>query len=122
MIACKNSKISTNYCFTYLSKPIIFGKWKEEFIGDYKLNRHACYLITQNGDSRKKLIAPAQTYFVVQIRKQETIEKEYSLLIENEKSFYQINLTRKGNYSFNETAKKAGVKSFDRFHNSGYKG
>ncbi len=44
------------------------------------------------------------------------------MLTEEEKRFYQRNLTRKGIYSLNQTAKKAGVKNFDRFHNSGYKG
>ena len=44
------------------------------------------------------------------------------MLTEDEKRFYQRDLTRKGNYSLNQTAKKAGVKNFDRFHNSGYKG
>ena len=44
------------------------------------------------------------------------------MLTEDEKIFYQRNLTRKGNYSLNQTAKKAGVKNFDKFHNSGYKG
>ena len=57
MIACENSDIPTNYCFTDVSKPIISGKGKEELIEDYKLNRYACYLIAQNGDSRKKVIA-----------------------------------------------------------------
>ena len=122
LIACENSEIPINYCFTDISKPIISGKGKEEFIEDYKLNRYACYLIAQNGDSRKKVIALAQTYFAVQTRKQEITEKEYSSLTEDEKRFYQRDLTRKGNYSLNQTAKKAGVKNFDKFHNSGYKG
>ena len=44
------------------------------------------------------------------------------MLTEDEKRFYQRNLTRKGNYSLNQAAKNAGVKNFDRFHNAGYKG
>ena len=122
MIACKNSGISIKDCFLDVRKPIISGKGKEEFIEDYKLNRYACYLIAQNGDSRKKVIALAQTYFAVQTRKQEITEEEYGMLTEDEKRFYQRNLTRKGNYSLNQTAKKAGVENFDKFHNAGYKG
>ena len=120
--ACENSEISVKDCFLDIRKPIISGKGKEEFIEDYKLSRYACYLIAQNGDSRKKVIALAQTYFAIQTRKQEISEKEYSLLTEDEKRFYQRNLTRKGNYSLNQTAKNAGVKNFDKFHNEGYKG
>ena len=44
------------------------------------------------------------------------------MLTEDEKRLYQRNLTRKGNYSLNQVAKKWGVKNFDKFHNSGYKG
>ena len=52
----------------------------------------------------------------------ELTEKEYSKLTEDEKRFYQRNLTRKGNYSLNQVAKKCGVKNFDKFHKAGYKG
>ena len=52
----------------------------------------------------------------------EITEKEYTNLTEEEKRFYQRNLTKKGNYSLNQAAKKAGVKNFDKFHNAGYKG
>ena len=120
--SCQNSDISVFEHFTDVNKTIKMPKGAEKTIVDYKLTRYACYLIAQNGDSRKKVIALAQTYFAVQTRKQEITEKEYSLLTEDEKRFYQRNLTRKGNYSLNQTAKKAGVKNFDKFHNSGYKG
>jgi DNA-damage-inducible protein D len=122
MIACENTENSIKDCFPDIKKPIISGKGKKEYIDDYKLSRYACYLIAQNGDSRKKVIALAQTYFAIQTRKQEITEKEYSSLTEDEKRFYQRNLTRKGNYSLNQTAQKAGVKNFDKFHNAGYKG
>ena len=69
-----------------------------------------------------QIIALGQTYFSVQTRRQELTEIEYSMLTEDEKGFYQRNLTKKGNYSLNQTAKKAGVKNFDKFHNAGYKG
>ena len=120
--SCKNSDVSVIEHFANVGKTIKMPKGAEKIIPDYKLTRYACYLIAQNGDSRKKVIALAQTYFAVQTRKQEITEKEYSMLTEDEKRFYQRNLTRKGNYSLNQTAKKAGVKNFDRFHNSGYKG
>ena len=121
-MSCKNSDISILDHFIDVSKMVKIGSgaYREQI--DYKLTRYACYLIAQNGDSRKKVIALAQTYFAVQTRKQEITEKEYSMLTEDEKRFYQRDLTRKGNYSLNQTAKKAGVKNFDKFHNAGYKG
>ena len=120
--ACKNSGISVFEHFPDVRKLSKRANNAEIEIKDYKLTRYACYLIAQNGDSRKKVIALAQTYFAVQTRKQELSEAEYRLLSEDDKRFYQRNLTRKGNYSLNQTAKKAGVKNFDKFHNAGYKG
>lgn len=120
--SCENSGNSEFEHFADVGKTIKMPKGAEKTILDYKLSRYACYLIAQNGDSRKKVIALAQTYFAVQTRKQEITEREYSLLTEDEKRLYNRNLTRKGNYSLNIAAKNAGVKNFDKFHNAGYKG
>ena len=121
-ISCENSGISAIDHFTDVSKMVQIGSTATRKQQDYELSRYACYLIAQNGDSRKKVIALAQTYFAVQTRKQEISEKEYISLTEDEKRFYQRDLTKKGNYSLNQTAKNVGVKNFDKFHNSGYKG
>lgn len=121
-IACEQSNFIIEDHITQVGKMINVGKGGKRKVEDYKLSRYACYLIAQNGDSRKKTIALAQTYFAIQTRKQELSEKEYSLLTEDEKRFYQRSLTKKGNYSLNQAAKKAGVKNFDKFHNAGYKG
>lgn len=120
--ACENSNINSLDHFVGIDKTIQMPKGARKGIKDYKLTRYACYLIAQNGDSRKRVVALAQTYFAIQTRKQEISEKEYCLLTEEEKRFYQRNLTRKGNYSLNQTARNAGVKNFDKFHNAGYKG
>ena len=64
--ACKNSDVNVLDCFVDADKSIISGKGRKSRIKDYKLTRYACYLIAQNGDSRKKVIALAQTYFAIQ--------------------------------------------------------
>ncbi len=120
--ACKLSGFNDLEHFANVGKVFVGANGRKQILADYKLTRYACYLIAQNGDPRKEVIALAQTYFAVQTRKQELSEKEYSLLTEDEKRFYQRDLTRKGNYSLNQTAKKAGVKNFAKFHNAGYKG
>ena len=122
MNACENSDYIIFEHFVGSDKTISMPKGASKKIKDYKLSRYACYLIAQNGDSRKTVIAMAQTYFAIQTRKQELSEKEYSKLTEDEKRLYQRSLTKKGNYSLNQTAKTVGVKNFDKFHNAGYKG
>lgn len=69
-VACENSDISMPDDFADVGKIVKAGATSKN-IGDIKLTRYACYLIAQNGDSRKKAIATAQTYFAIQTRKQE---------------------------------------------------
>ena len=122
IISAKTSYPNQNYWGVEVNTPINSGKGKVEMIKDYRLSRYACYLIAQNGDSRKKVIALAQTYFAIQTRKHELSEKEYNNLTEDEKRLYRRNQARKGNYNLNQTAVNSGVKDLARFHNAGYKG
>ena len=121
-IACENSDNAVSDHFTQVGKMINTGKTAKRKVVNFKLSRYACYLIVQNANPNKEVVALGQTYFAVQTRKQELTEKEYSKLTEDEKRFYQRNLTKKGNYSLNQVAKKCGVKNFDKFHNAGYRG
>ena len=120
--ACEQSKFIIDDHFTQVDKMVDIGSKTSRSIVDYKLSRYACYLIVQNSDPRKEVVALGQTYFAIQTRKQELTEKEYYMLTEDEKRFYQRSLTKKANYSLNQVAKKCGVKNFDKFHNVGYKG
>ena len=120
--ACENSNYKVFEHFSQVGKTSKMPNGGVKNLLDYKLSRYACYLIVQNADPRKEVVALGQTYFAVQTRRQELTEIEYSMLTEDEKRFYQRNLTKKGNYSLNQAAKKAGVKNFDKFHNAGYKG
>lgn len=122
VISYKNSNNNDSYWLPEVRKPIITGKGKKEFIKDYKLSRYICYLIVQNANPKKKMVALGQTYFAIQTRKQELSEKEYNELTEDEKRLYRRNQVRKGNYNLNKTAVKAHVKDLARFHNAGYKG
>ena len=120
--ACENSGFNIDEHFVEVNKMIDLAKKAKRTVLDYKLSRYACYLIVQNSDPRKEVVALGQTYFAIQTRKQELSEKNYNELSEDEKRFYQRNLTRKGNFSLNQIAKNCGVKNFDKFHNAGYKG
>lgn len=80
MISCENSEYMVKNHFRELTKMVNIGSKTSRLIDDYKLSRYACYLIAQNGDAKKKSIALAQTYFAVQTRKIEILEKEYLVL------------------------------------------
>ena len=122
IISCKVSNNVVIDQFPEVRKPIIGGKGNTQYVTDYRLSRYACYLIVQNANPKKNAVALGQTYFAVQTRKMELTEEGYNKLSEDEKRLYQRNLTRKGIIALNETARKAGVKNFDKFHNAGYKG
>ena len=121
-LACERSNNNVYDHFADVGKMVSIGSNTKRETKDYKLTRYACYLIAQNGDSRKKAIALAQTYFAIQTRKQELSEKEYNELSEDEKRIYRRNQAKSGNYNLNKTAVKSGVKDLARFHNDGYKG
>jgi len=74
-IACENVKQPINDHFVDVSKTIPMPKGATKDVDDIMLTRYACYLIAQNGDSRKDEIAFAMTYFAVQTRKQEVVEQ-----------------------------------------------
>ena len=74
--ACENSNINVSDHFADVRKMVSIGSNAKRKQNDYKLTRYACYLIAQNGDSRKSVIALAQTYFAIQTRKQEVSEKQ----------------------------------------------
>jgi len=119
--ACLITKKTTFYDFTDVSKIVKAGATTKNVL-DYKLSRYACYLIVQNGDSRKKSIALGQTYFAIQTRKQELSEEEYEKLSEDEKRLYRRGQTKDGNKALYSIAKSKGVKNFDKFTNAGYRG
>lgn len=73
--ACRNAGQDVLYHFADVSKMVSLGSGSERELYDLMLTRYACYLIAQNGDARKPQVAFAQSYFAVQIRRAELIQK-----------------------------------------------
>jgi len=117
-IACQESNYNINDHFAEQRKMIKLAKGAIRKVLDYKLSRYACYLIVQNGDSRKEVIALGQTYFAIQTRRQELLD-EFS---EDDKRIMIREKIKKGNLGLNKSAINSGVKNLAEFHNAGYKG
>ena len=123
MEACKNSENNVDDHFSHVGKIVEAGATYKD-VGDIELSRYACYLIVQNGDSRKKVIALGQTYFAVKTRQQELIEN-FDDLTEDKKRLAIRNEMKIHNKSLAEAANLAGIsdsKDYAIFQNKGYQG
>lgn len=121
--ACKNSGNNVDDHFSHVGKMVEAGVAYKN-IGDIELSRYACYLIVQNGDSRKKVIALGQTYFAVKTRQQELIEN-FDTLNEDQKRLAIRYEMAEHNKMLVDAAKNAGVESsldYAIFQNHGYQG
>jgi DNA-damage-inducible protein D len=121
--SCKESGNDIIDHFAHVDKMVVAGVAPKE-IEDIQLSRYACYLIVQNGDSRKEVIALGQTYFAVKTRQQELIDN-YDLLSEAQKRIEICNQIKLHNKSLAEAAQNAGVKTdleYAIFQNKGYQG
>lgn len=123
MIACENSGNPVKFNFVEVNKIVKMGLLDKE-INDYKLSRYACYLIVQNGDPRKEVIALGQTYFAIQTYRQEVAD-QFNKLDEDARRLVIRGDIKQWNQLLAETAKNAGViteKEFAEFQNFGYMG
>lgn len=116
--SCVNSGQDIISHFLEVTKMVPLGSGAKRETKEYRLSRYACYLIAQNGDSSKKAIALAQTYFAIQTRKQEVFQQ----LPENEQRLFLRGEVKTHNKALNTTAFNAGVKNFGKFNNAGYLG
>lgn len=92
--ACENSGYNANEQLVAANRLSKRNNNATTNIQDYKLSRYICYLIVQNADPSKEVVAMGQTYFAIQTRKQEITEQEYDSLSDDDKRFYQRRLTK----------------------------
>lgn len=125
-IACEKSGYAVSDHFVDTHEMVQIGSGAIRQMESYALSRYACYLIVQNADASKPVIANGQTYFAIQTRRQELQNQEsFDQLKEDEKRLYLRNELKKHNKQLVETAQNAGVKTsldFAIFQNHGYKG
>jgi DNA-damage-inducible protein D len=122
-LACKNSGYLIPDHFAEVSKIVEAGAASKPVI-DFKLTRYACYLIVQNGDPRKEVIALGQTYFAIQTRRQEVADY-FNQLDEDNKRLVIRGDIKQWNQMLAEAAHNAGVISneeYAAFQNAGYMG
>lgn len=123
MIACENSGHSVSDDFAEVSKIVEAGATSKPK-KDYELSRYACYLIVQNGDPRKEVIALGQTYFAIQTYRQEVAD-HFNQLDEDRRRLVVRGDIKQWNQLLAETAHDAGVitnEEFAIFQNAGYMG
>lgn len=123
-IACENSGHSVLDHFPEVRKMIELAKGAQRYVVDYELSRYACYLIVQNGDPRKEVIALGQTYFAIQTYRQEVADC-FNELDEDSRRLVVRGDIKQWNQLLAETARNAGVitnEEFAIFQNAGYMG
>lgn len=125
--ACKNSNQPIEEHLVETNEEIGHGKGAINSYPSYKLSRYACYLVVQNADPSKQVVALGQTYFAVQTRLQEIRQMdEYNRLsTEDEKRLFLRNEMAKHNTQLAAAAKDAGVIApldYAIFQNHGYMG
>jgi DNA-damage-inducible protein D len=116
--ACVNSGQDVDNHFNRLVKMVSIGSNAMREVVDWRLDRYACYLIAQNGDSTKPKIALAQSYFAIQTRRQEIFQN----LPDNERRVFIRKEVTDQNKKLFKTAKQAGVSNFGSFNDAGYRG
>lgn len=124
ILSCKNTGYVIADHFAEVSKMVDIGSDTQRKIKDYRLSRYACYLIVQNGDPRKEVIALGQTYFAIQTRRQEIIDTFNHLDEDNKRLVIRGNI-KQWNQMLAESARNAGVitnEEFAIFQNAGYMG